>query len=179
MLNFKRAGRGRKALIVLVLTLFGAILVHWAVTKWRSESRLPDRLDLVATVGPDDEFWLIKRVPGTHEWETNLLPRDQGVALLRAMETAQPLDYEVGYYDRPPTPLPTRAILRWCKGWENRNKFPANFLLINSRIESFNHDGKAYVVPAEGRDILDRIFSPEKEKETSKGKIGRPSRILR
>ena len=171
MLNFKRAGRGRKALIVLVLVLFGAMLVGWAVTKWRSVSRSPDRLDLMATVRPDDEFWLNKKVPGTHVWERNLLPRDQAVALLRAMETAQPwepVDFSYRWSRSfPPHPPSVKANLVWCKDWEDQRELQGNVLWIHSRNELITYEGKIYVVPAEGREILDRMFPLEEEKVTA------------
>jgi hypothetical protein len=171
MLNFKRAIRGRKVLIELVLALFGLMLVGWAVMKWRSVPRPPDRLDLMATVRPDDEFWLSKRIPGTQIFEKNLLPRDQAVALLRAMATAQPWEASVGYFNWsgsfPPRPPSSKVILIWCKDWEDRRELKGNVLSICYRNELFNYDGKDYVVPAEGREILDRMFPLEEEKVTA------------
>jgi hypothetical protein len=172
MLNLKRAGRGRKAFIVFVLALLGLMLLGWAVTKWRSVSRSPDRLDFMATVRPDDEFWLAKNVPGTHDWKRNLFPRDQAVALFRAMETAQP--WEAGIVDRffryrrfPPQPPSEKAELFWCKGWEDRYEREGTSLYIHYNNELISYNCRIYVVPAEGREILDRMFPLEEEKVTA------------
>jgi hypothetical protein len=165
MLSPKRAGRGRKALTATVLVLFGPMLVGWAVAKWRSFSRSPERSDLMATVKPDDEFWLSWRLPGTHVWEKRLLPRDQAVVVLRVMETAQPWepDGSSGFScsSRHVDPPGMKGMLVWCKDWNDRRGLQGNTLWIHYRNELINYDGKGYVVTAEGHEILDRLFPPE------------------
>ena len=48
-------------------------------------------------------------------------------------------------------------------------KLPGNYLWIYSGNEIINYEGKDYVVPAEGCEILDRMFPPEEEKEKKGG----------
>jgi hypothetical protein len=164
MLNMKRAGRGRKALIVLVIVIFGVIFFGWAVTKLFFRVKPPERLDLMATVRTDDEFWLY------YKGEKNLLPREQGVALLRAMERAQPWESDFGYFNMgryPPNFRPIKASLTWCKDGGNKRELEENVLWIHKGNETISYKGTVYIVPEEERGILDRMFPLEEEKVTA------------
>lgn len=165
MLSFKGIGGGRLVLIVVVLALCGAMLVGWGVMGWRSMSRSPDRLDLMASVKPDTEFWLHKRVPGTHRWEIYPFPRDQAVAVLRAMTTSQPWEpvSRFSFSSRYVYPGGMKLMLVWCMNMKDSAELRRNVLWIHFGNKLISYGDKIYVVPAEGREILDRMFPREGE----------------
>jgi hypothetical protein len=173
MENSKRTSGGRKAPIVVALALCGAMLFGWAVMEWRSMSRSPDRLDLMATVEPDTEFWLDKRISGKHYWERNPFPRDQAVAVLQAMTTAQSWEpngkWNFSFKRSYIFPRDLKGALVWGKDMKDNAEARGNVLWIYYGNEIINNEGKDYVVPVEGREILDRIFPIEEEKDEKGG----------
>ena len=173
MVSSKRTCGGRKAPIIVVLALCGAMLVGWAIMEWRPMSRPPDRLDLMATVKPDTAFWLEKRIPGTHIMERSPFPRDQAIAVLRAMATAQPWEPngKWNFSCRRGNVDPPREKLHlfWGKDIKDIANLPKNYLSILSGNKLFFYQDSTYVVPAEGCEILDRMFPPEEEKEKKGG----------
>jgi hypothetical protein len=60
-------------------------------------------------------------------------------------------------------------MLIWCKDWEDQRELQGNVLSILSRNNNklISYEGKLYVVQAEGREILDRLFPLEEEKVTA------------
>lgn len=157
----------KKATTVVLAAIGGAALVAWLLTAARLASRSQDRLDLTVTVRPDDEFWISQRMPRTHIQNVYPLPRDQALALLRAMATAQPWEPNgVGRFScsatRPVLP-PMNVMLVWCKNWKERRGLQGNTLWIHSRNELVSYEGKTYIVPAEARKILNSLFPRKNE----------------
>jgi hypothetical protein len=132
------------------------------ISSLKTASQGVNAYDILATVKPDDKFWLNKRVPGTHNMEVSLFPRDQAVAVLRAMATAQPWEpYGMfGSMGRHIVPRQLKAMLVWSKDMTDRDRvgLGGNVLWIHSGNGLISYGSKIYVVPAEAREILDRMF---------------------
>jgi hypothetical protein len=158
----------RKTPILLVLAFCGTMLVGWAVMEWRSMSRSPDRLDLMASVKPDTKFWIYKRMPGTRIFHKHPFPRDQAVAVLQAMSTALPWEPGRSIFSCRIQHVHTpgeKSILVWGKEMDMNSiaDLEGNHLGICHGNAIFTYGHRDYVVPAEGREMIDRIFPREEE----------------
>jgi hypothetical protein len=147
----------RKAPIVLVLALCGAIIIALVVIKWCSISRSSDRLDLMATVSPDTRFWIYERIPGTRIWHKHPFPRDQAIAIFQAVSTALPWESGRSIFIHPPG---EKSMLIWGKEMDMNSidDLTGNYFGIRYGNALFTYGHRYYVVPAEGREIIDRIF---------------------
>jgi hypothetical protein len=125
---------------------------------------------------PDDEFWVSERIAGTHDCKTYVLPRDQGLALLSAVATAEPWEpsgsglfsFGRGHVDPPVR----NVMLVWCKDQKHSRGLRGNVLWINVPNKVISYQGSAYVVPPERRDVFDRLFPDDRSQNVA---IRKPS----
>lgn len=164
-LSSKTTRRGWRSQTAVASAVFGTLFVACLVIRWSCTSTSPTQLNLLATLKPDDEFWVSERMAGTHECKTYVLPRDQGVALLRAMATAEPWEAKgtgpFSFCRGSVDPPAMKVMLVWCKDWKHRRGLRGNVLWINVRNKLINYEGSVYVVPPEAREIVNRLFQDE------------------
>lgn len=162
----KSTRRGRRSRTVVAFAVCGALFVVCLVIRWSCTSRSPTQLDLLSTVRPDDAFWVSERIAGTHDCKTYVLPRDQGLALLSAVATVEPWEPNgaglLGFRQGEVHPPSPKVMLVWCRDWKHRRGLRGNVLLIDADNEVVNYEGKAYVVPPEGREVFDRLFPDDR-----------------
>jgi len=155
----------RIALLVGVVVL-ATTWICIEVFARRSAPFEQERLNVMATVNPDTEFRLYRRLPKNNYWDDGSpFPRVDALAVVDAIDSAKPWDRishaaVIGQYHAY-TPGYT-LCLSWCKDMKDDTQREKGSVAICYGNWLFDYGNTDYQLSEEGHEVFNRVFSENK-----------------
>jgi hypothetical protein len=158
----------RKIRIVLLVgvVVLAATGIYFAVSAHRSAPTVQERFDIMATIKPDTEFRVYRRLPKNNYWDDgNPFDRTTALTVLNALATATPWDHysHAACYSPWDTQSPGLTIeLVWCKDLKDKAQRDKGSVTLCGGNWLFVYGDAINQLTPENHEILNRVFPENK-----------------